>query len=176
MTIKQPQISRLTNLKGNVEAEAKKAFFLTLYLASWFCALVFLAATTMFKDPIPFELFGFAFIKAAICAKFMLIGQAIYPMVIDKANGILKMLLKKSLTYLAIVIALSFIEAGVEGWFHGKDFFASLSNFGHGHSLHIAALSIVYWLIIWPYLIFISLKMALGPAQTSQIFFGTPIK
>lgn len=176
MSTSPPKPSKISLFKASAEAEAKKAFYLTLYLASWFCALAFLALTTMHKDPIPLEVFGFAFIKAGICAKFMLIGQAIYPIVINKSKGIFNVLFKKSITYLVIVIALSFVEAGVEGLFHGESFISSLNNFGHGYPLHILALSIVYWLIIWPYLIFIGLKKALGASETSEILFGRPSK
>ena len=100
------------------------------------------------------------------------LGQAAYPLHIDKDHGIIPSLFRESLVYLVIVFLLNYLEAGVEGVFHGKEFIASLSSFGQGDPLHILALSIVYWLIVWPYLLFAGLKLALGDTATLQILFG----
>ena len=169
-------MSKPEGFKSKVKDEAIKAFFLTLYFATWFCALAFLAATSLRERPIPLEIFGLAFIKGAICAKFMLIGQAAFPITIDKIHGIIKSLLRGSLIYLVIVLLLSYIEAGVEGLFHGKEFIPSLGAFGGGDPLHILSLSIVYWLIVWPYLVFMGMQKALGDKATLEILFGTTKK
>lgn len=158
--------------KEKVESEAKQAFALTLYFGAWFCALAFLGATILEERPIPLSIFGFAMIKAALCAKFMLIAQAIFPINISKSNGIIKSLFIESLFYIIVVLALNYVEAGVEGLFHGKNFFDSLSAFGERNPLKVLAMSIVYWLIVWPYLVFIGMKMALGSNATVSILFG----
>jgi hypothetical protein len=158
--------------KQKVISEAKQAFALTLYFGSWFCALSFLAATALDERPIPLTMFGFALIKAGICAKFMLIGQAIYPINVNWANGIIKPLFLESLLYLLVVLLLNYIEVGLEGVFHGKNFFDSLGAFGHHNPDHVLAMAIVYWLIVWPYLVFIGLKDALGNKVTLEILFG----
>ena len=174
MNTNQPTSSKSSGFKEKVKTEAIKAFLLSVYFGAWFCALAFLAATSLRERPIPLDIFGFALIKAALCAKFMLIGQAAYPLHIDKDHGIIPSLFRESLVYLVIVFLLNYLEAGVEGVFHGKEFIASLSAFGQGDPLHILSLSIVYWLIVWPYLLFSGLKLALGDAATLQILFGNP--
>jgi len=174
MNTTQPTPSKPEGFKEKVKNEAIKAFLLSLYFGVWFCALAFLASTTLRERPIPLDIFGFALIKAALCAKFMLVGQAAYPLHIDKDHGIIPSLFRESLIYLLIVFLLNYLEAGVEGVFHGKEFIASLGAFGQGDPLHILALSIVYWLIVWPYLLFAGLKLALGDAATLQILFGNP--
>ncbi len=160
------------SLKIKLEGEMRKAIALSIYFGTWFCAITFMAATALEERPIPLSLFGFALIKAALSAKFMLIAQAIYPIKIDKQSGIVKSLLLESLIYLAIVIALNYLEAGVHGLFNGKEFIASMAAFGSGDPLRVLAMSIVYWLIVWPYLIFVGFNMVVGNTETLTVLFG----
>ena len=161
------------SLKEKLKEEAKKAFALTLYFGAWFCAITFVAATALEERPIPLSIFGFALIKAGISAKFMLIAQAAYPIKINKEHGIVNSLLFESFVYLVFVLALNFLEAGVDGMFHGKEFITSMKAFGNGEPLRIFAMSILYWLIVWPYLIFMGVNQALGNTATLAILFGS---
>jgi hypothetical protein len=165
-----------STLKAKILTEAKKVFFLTVYFGTWFCALALLATTSLHERPIHLTIFGLALIKAALCAKFMVLGQVAYPIKIDRQYGIVRSLLRESLVYLLIVLALSWLEAGAEGLFHHKNFFDSLSAFGGGDPLHILSIAIVYWLIVWPFLFFTGMKMALGESVTLKILFGPPKK
>ena len=106
--------SSKSTFKEKLIEEAKKALALTLYLGTWFCALAFLAATLLDERPIPLSMFGFALIKAGITAKFLLIGQAVYPIKVDKAHGIVKSLFVESLIYIVIVLGLNYLEAGID--------------------------------------------------------------
>lgn len=160
-------------IKHKLVEEAQKAFSLTIYFGIWFCAITFLAVTSLDERPIPLDVFGFALIKAGLCAKFMLIAQAIYPIKIDKDHGIVKSLLLESLVYIAVVIALNYLEAGISGLIHGKEFFISMTAFGKSNPLRVVAMSIVYWLIVWPYLIFVGTNIALGTTKTLSILFGS---
>ena len=162
-----------SSFKQKLKEEAKKAFALTLYFGSWFCAIAFFAATALEERPIPISIFGFALIKAGISAKFMLIAQAAYPIKVNKEHGIVGSLLFESLVYIVVVIALNFIEAGVDGLMHEKTFFSSMMAFGNGEPIRILSMSILYWLIVWPYLIFMGVNQALGNTATLQILFGT---
>jgi hypothetical protein len=160
-------------LKIKLVEEIKKAFALTLYFGIWFCAIAFMAATALEERPIPLSIFGFAFIKAAISAKFMLIAQAAYPIKVSKDHGIVNSLIFESFVYIAVVIALNYLEAGVEGLIHGKAFITSMGSFGNSDPLRVLAMSIVYWLIVWPYLIFTGVNIILGNKETLAILFGS---
>lgn len=160
-------------LKEKLIDESKKALALTLYLGIWFCALSFLAATLLDERPIPLRIFGFALVKAGITAKFLLIGQAIYPIKVDKAHGIVKSLFVESLIYIVIVLALNFLEAGIEGAIHGKQFFESMTAVSQSNPLKLVALSIVYWLIIWPYLMLTGMQLIMGQEHILSLFFGS---
>jgi hypothetical protein len=160
------------NFRDALIEEAKKALVLSLYFGVWFCALAFLAATMLDERPIPLTIFGLAIIKAAITAKFMLIGQAIYPIQVSRHHGITKSLLLESIFYLMIVLALNFIEAGIDGVFHGKNFFDSMAAFENADPIRILAVSIVYWLIVFPYLVFNATLLIMGKDNLISLLFG----
>ena len=107
-------------IKQKLENEMKKAFALSIYFGIWFCAITFMAATALEERPIPLPMFGFALIKAALSAKFMLIAQAAFPIKVHKENGIVGSLFIESIVYIIIILILNYIEAGVYGLMHGK--------------------------------------------------------
>jgi hypothetical protein len=132
-----------------------------------------LAATALAERPIPLSIFVFAIVKAAISAKFMLIAQAAFPIKVNHEHGIVKSLFNESLIYILVVLALNFLEAGVHGLIDGKAFVASMTAFGNSDPLRIFAMSIVYWLIVWPYLIYAGVTLTLGDKATLEILFGS---
>lgn len=155
-----------------VKQEAKKAFALSVYFSTWFCALAFLAAALLDEMPIPLTIFGFAIVKGALSAKFLLISQAFFPIKVRKHDGLIRSLLLLSFTYVLIVLGLNYLEAGLDGLIHGKSFWLSLAGFDQGNPLRIFAICIVYWLIVWPYLTLEGLRIALGSNATLAILFG----
>jgi hypothetical protein len=164
--------SEAHSIKQKLLEEMKKAFALSIYFGIWFCAIAFMAATALEERPIPLSIFGFALVKAALSAKFMLIALAAYPIKINKEHGIIKSLLLESIVYLMVVLGLNYLEAGVYGLINGKEFIASMSAFGSGDPLRVFAMSIVYWLIVWPYLIFMGFKIVVGNNETIAVLFG----
>ncbi len=172
MNAASPNSAPTHTLKEKVKEEFIKAFQLTVYFSIWFCALTLLSVTTLHTQSLSFTLFGFAIIKAALCAKFMLIAQVLYPIKINQKSGIVNSLFLESLFYILVVIALNYLEAGVDGVIHGKDFITSLADFGQSDPLHVLAMSIVYWLIVWPYLLFTGFKLALGSTATHELLLG----
>lgn len=157
---------------SKLKEEVQTAFALTLYFGSWFCALAFLAATSLDERPIPLSIFGFAIIKAAVCAKFLMVGQMVFPIKVSKNHGIVSSLILESVVYLLIVLSLNYIEAGVHGLIHGKEFIPSMAEFGKSNPLRVVAMCIVYWLIVWPYLLYCGLKLSLGNVATIELLFG----
>ena len=163
----------IEGLRHRIKDEFIQASLLTLYFAAWFCAIAFFTFAVLREEAIPIAPFGLAIIKAGLCAKFMMIGKAIFPLRVDANRGLFKSIFWHSIAYLGIVLALSFAEAGIEGLFHGKSFLESLSSFGHGDPIYIAAVSLMYWLILWPYLIVLGFNQTLGNTAIRTILFGS---
>lgn len=148
-----------------IAGEAKKAFYLTLYFGFWFSALTLLTHEILQQDGLPYGHIGMAWIKAAICAKFILIGQAIYPMGLSKGHDLWRIVLPRSFVYLAVVFVLSVVEVVCEGLYHGNSFVTALQHFANGSPLYAFALAWVYWLILVPYLLMGSLEIGRGSGQ-----------
>ncbi len=153
-------------------AELKKIFILFVYFAIWFSALSFLSYSILRHDGIPYAPISLALIKALLCAKFMLLGQALYPIESRADKPLVWQILPRSMVYLGVVVVLSALESGFEGWIHHRGFINSLANFGNGDPIHILALCLIYWLIVLPYLTFMSLKSVIGNSEMKKIFWG----
>lgn len=149
-----------------------KTFILTAYLASWFCALVFLSNSILEIDGVPYIGFGLAIIKAAVSAKFMMMGIEFFPMKMNSGTPLLYGILKRSIVYVLIVVSLSYLFNGIEGYFHQKGFVESLHNFAGGSLKHLLALSIMYWLIVMPYLAFVGFREVIGDDKMRVYLLG----
>jgi hypothetical protein len=160
-------------LRHRIKDEFIQASLLALYFAAWFCAIAFFTFALLREEAIQITPFGLAIIKAGLCAKFMMIGKALFPLRVDANRGLVKSLFWHSIAYLGVVLALSSAEAGIDGLLHGKSFLESASTFGHGDPIYIAALSLMYWLIIWPYLIVLGLNQSMGNQAVNAILFGS---
>ncbi|MFM8340471.1 MAG: hypothetical protein ACKN9C_10880 [Fluviibacter sp.] len=138
-------------------SEIRSVLHLTVYFGVWFSALNLLMHEIEGRAGLPLEAWGFAWIKAAICAKFLLIGQLLVPMPKVTQARVWSVILPRSIVYLAIVVGLSFLEEGVRGAMHGEAFLHALGGFGGGNPLRIFALAWVYWLMLVPYLVIVGL-------------------
>jgi len=163
----------LASLKNTAINETRKFTVIFVYLSIWFSALVFLSNAILRANELPVLTLSFALVKAALCAKFMLLGQSLFPMALGNGKPIFWILMRHSVVYLIIALALSFFESGLEGLFHHKPFFESLLNFEQGDPYRLAATSFIYWLIILPYLVFVGMREELGYSEVSRILFGT---
>jgi hypothetical protein len=65
------------------------------------------------------------------------------------------------------------LEEGIRGLINGKEFISSMAAVGSGDPLRVLAISIVYWLIVWPYLIFVGFKIVIGNTETLTVLFGS---
>lgn len=167
----QSSISRNALVK-KIKHEAVHGLSLAAYFASWFCALSFLKVTVVHEGAFSFALFGLAYIKAALCTKFLLIGEAVFPLNMKSSRGIIFPLLRHSFLYLLVVLSLNLVEIGVDGWIHGKGFAASFLAVGNGDPLRVLAIAIVYWLILCPYLALRGIQETIGSQEIRFIFFG----
>ena len=152
--------------------EVQRLSVLFVYFSIWFCALAFLSYSVLRYEGIPYAHIGFALVKAFLCAKFMLMGQVLYPIQSNRDKPLIGHILLRSIVYVGVVILLSAIESGLEGWIHHRGFISSLANFGNGDPIHILALSLIYWLIVLPYLTFMCLQSIIGSPEMKKIFWG----
>lgn len=156
----------------NFETTIKRGLILQIYLAVWFCALVFLSDAILQEEGVPYITYGFAILKASALSRFMLIGQKLFPLPFASGSSVLWLVFRRSLIDTGFVLLLSYVFFGIEGVIHHRDFFETLQNFCKGSWQHVIALTLCYWLIILPYLIYCGLKRAMGTERLFAYLLG----
>ncbi len=102
--------------------------------------------------------FGTAAIKAAVLAKFLLLGEAARLGERMRPTSLLLAVLHRSLALLAVLVVLSLIEEAVVGLIHGDSAEHALEAFGAGRWQEIAASCLLLWLVLMPYVAFQRLR------------------
>jgi hypothetical protein len=146
-------VTKNESLRKRLLSEAKSAFKLTLYFGVWFSAITLLTHEILKLPGLPLQTWGLVWVKAGLCAKFMLVGQALFPMSQLLIGKVWRDVLPRSIFYLGVVLSLTVLETGLDGLLHGHEFFPSVFGFANGQPLYIFALAWVYWLILAPYLV-----------------------
>ena len=115
---------------------------------------------------------GAAAIKAAILAKFLLLGQAMG--VGEKAlmSQLGPTIFGKSIQLWLLVIVLSVAEDLLVGRYHGKSFGASLADYESQSILHMLAKSLVALLILLPLIATREFSRTLGPGVLRAMLAG----
>jgi hypothetical protein len=141
------------------------------YLYICFTAILFLKASILKTEGIAFAPFGFAAIKALICAKFASIGHALHVGERFKNLPLVWPTLYRSLVFLLLILILNALEEVVVGIMHGRSAADSLGAMGGGSLEQLFATSIVGLLILIPFFAFGVLGEAVGARNLVRVFF-----
>ena len=142
------------------------------YLFVCFAVLMFYESTLPGGAEAGVFSLGAAAIKAAIVAKFLLLGQALG--VGDKAR-VTRMgpaIFAKSVQLWLLVIVLSMAEELLVGRFHGMSFRATLADYESRSIAHMLAKSLVVLLILLPLIATREFSRTLGPGALRGILTG----
>jgi hypothetical protein len=141
------------------------------YLYVCFTALLFLKASILKAEDIPFAPFGFAAVKALICAKFASLGLALHVGERFKNLPLVWPTLYRSLAFLFLLLILNVIEEVVAGLMHDKRIADSLAEMGGGTPSQVIATIFVLFLILIPFFAFRVLGEAVGQRNLVRVFF-----
>ena len=156
------------SLRARLGLEMRSVFHLTLYFGVWFCALNLLLHEAQGRVGLPLEAWGFAWVKAALCAKFLLVGQLLLPMPDVNKARVWSTILPRSFGYLFVVIVLSVLEEGVRGALHGHSFVQTATEYIDANPLRFLAQAWLYWMILVPYLVITGLLAELAPQAAAS--------
>lgn len=124
---------------------------LTVYFGVWFCALNLVLHEAHGRTGLPLEAWGLAWVKAFLAAKFLLVGQMLFPIRGLTRDRIWRVVLPPSMVYTLFVVGLSLIERGLLGVFDGQPFLSALT--ANATPGLVFSLAWICWLIILPYLV-----------------------
>jgi hypothetical protein len=148
--------------------ELKEFLIIAAYLYICFTALAYLKAAILQAHGIAFAPFGFAAVKALICAKFISVGHAFHLGERYKNEALIWPTLHKSFAFLALVCVLTALV--MVGVMHHRSFAASIADIGGGPLHQIIATSIIVLLILIPFFGFCSLGEVVGERNLVRIF------
>jgi hypothetical protein len=139
--------------------ELKEFLIIAAYLYVCFTALAYLKAAILQTHGIAFAPFGFAAVKALICAKFMSVGPLIWPT------------LYRSLVFVALLLVLNALEEVITGIMQHRTLLDSISSVGGGTLDQLIATSFVVPLILIPFFAFQTLDEGVGEDNLVRVFF-----
>jgi hypothetical protein len=144
---------------------------LTAYLYITLGAVILMKASVLHDYGISSATWGIAIVKAAVLAKFMLIGHAMKIGERHSTRPLIWPTLHKALAFLVLLIVLTIIEEVVVGLFHHQTVAASLDElFGAKLDETLAGIVILF-LVLIPYFAIRVLSDALGESRLARMFF-----
>lgn len=159
------------SLSKRVTDELIEFAVIAAYLFICFTAILYLKATILKAQGIPFTPFGLAAVKALICAKFASVGHALHVGERFKNLPLIWPTLYRSLAFLVLLLILNALEEVVVGLMHGRAATDSLAEMGGGSLDQLFANSIVGLLILVPFFAFRVLGEAVGERNLVRVFF-----
>jgi hypothetical protein len=164
-------IEAKTSLRKRAVDELKEFLIIAAYFYVCFTALAYLKAAILEAHGVAFAPFGFAAIKALICAKFMSVGHALNLGERYKKQALIWPTIYKSLVFLALLFVLNVLEEVIVGYIHHRGAEDSIAEIGGGTLHQLIATAIVMLLILIPFFAFRSLGEVVGENNLFRLFF-----
>jgi hypothetical protein len=151
--------------------ELKEFTILAVYLYITLGAVILLKAATLHTQGIGFAPWGIAAIKAAVLAKFMLIGRAMKLGERNITSPLIWPTLYRAFAFLALLVVLTIIEEAVVGMLHRQSIATSLGELVGRRLAETLAGILIILLVLIPYFAFRVLDEALGEGRLTRMFF-----
>lgn len=158
-------------LRERAVGELREFSVIAVYLWVCFTSLAYLKFAILQAHGIAFAPFGFAAVKALICAKFVSLGHALHMGERFSKRALIWPVLHKSLVFLLLLLVLNVAEEAVVGWIHGRALADSLSEIGGGTRDQMIATTIIMLLILIPFFMFRVLSEVIGERTMVRLFF-----
>jgi cytochrome bd-type quinol oxidase subunit 2 len=170
-TLAESQIKSKAPLRQKAGEELREFIVLTAYLYICFAAVIYFKAAVLQAHNVAYAHVGLAIVKAAICAKFMLVGRVFHIGERFKNLPLIVPTLHRSFAFLLLLTVLTFIEEIVVGAIHGRTVLDSISEIAGGTFQQMVATALIIFLILLPYFAFRSLGEIVGDKTLVQLFF-----
>lgn len=152
-----------------IKNEVIKVWILSGYFAIFFVAISYFRFAILKQAQVPYTEFWLGILKAAICAKFLLVTQAIYPLRNNDERKLLFHVFIKSLVYVLLVTLLVAIEESLVAKYHGKSILNAVTGLSP-ETVHVfLSLELLYWLMVIPYVLYTALEQHLGHGYIGRL-------
>jgi hypothetical protein len=151
--------------------ELKEFAILAVYLYITLGSVVLMKTAVLHTEGIEFAPWGIAMVKAAVLAKFMLLGKAIKLGERTTTSPLIWPTLHKAFAFLVLLIIMTIIEEAVVGMFHHRSVAASLGELVGPRLDETMAGFLIILLVLIPFFAFRVLDEALGEGKLVRMFF-----
>jgi hypothetical protein len=158
-------------VKERMAAELREFAVVAVYLWICFTALAYLKFAILEAHGVAFAPFGFAAVKALICAKFVSLGHALHVGERFKTRPLVWPVLHKSISFLILLLVLNALEEIIVGFMHGRSLADSLNELGGGTRDQMIATAVIMLLILIPFFIVRTLGEVVGERTLARLFF-----
>jgi hypothetical protein len=156
-------------LQQRATHEIKEFLILTVYLYITLGAVIMMKTAVLHTEGVEFAPWGVAIVKAAVLAKFMLLGHALK--IGERYTGALIWpTLHKAFGFLLLLVILTIIEEIAVGLFHHRSIAASLGDLVGARLEETLAGYLVMLLVLIPYFAFRVLGEVLGEGRLVRMF------
>jgi hypothetical protein len=158
-------------LRQRAVHELREFAILAVYLYIALGAVIMMKTAVLHSEGIEFAFWGVAAVKAAVLAKFMLIGNALKIGERNTTSPLIWPTLHKAFGFLLLLIIMTTIEQIVVGLFHGQSIASSLGELVGLRLEETIAGFLIMLLILIPFFAFRALSDALGEGRLVRMFF-----
>jgi hypothetical protein len=158
-------------LHQRVMHELTEFVILTAYLYITLGAVILMKAAVLRDQGISFAPWGIAAVKAAVLAKFILIGRAMKVGERNSTGPLIWPTLHKVFAYLVLLVVLTVIEEVVVGLLHHQSAADSLGELVGAKLDESLAGIVILLLVLAPYFAIRVLSEALGEGLLARMFF-----
>jgi len=174
-TQQEPIMAAETHAKATLHQraihEVKEFLIIAVYLYVTLGAVILMKTAVLHTQGMDFSPWGIAVVKAAVLAKFMLIGNAMKLGERNTAKPLIWPTLHKAFAFLLLLIIMTIIEEAVVGLFHHRSIAASLGELVGPRLEETIAGFVIMLLVLIPYFAFRVLSEALGEGRLARMFF-----
>jgi len=151
--------------------ELKEFAIIAIYLYITLGTIILMKTAVLHSQGIESAFWGVAAVKAAVLAKFMLIGNALKIGDRHTTSPLIWPTLHKALGFLVLLIILTIIEEVVVGLFHHRSVAVSLGDMIGVQLRETIAGFLIMLLVLIPFFAFRVLDEALGEGRLTRMFF-----
>ena len=151
--------------------ELKEFVILTVYLYITLGAVILMKTAVLHTEGIAVSPWGIAIVKAAVLAKFILLGKAMKIGGRNTTGPLIWPTLRRAVAFLVLLIVMTVIEEAVVGLIHHKSIAVSLGELVGSRLEETLAGFLIMLLVLIPFFAFLVLSEALGEGRLERMFF-----
>jgi len=158
-------------LRDRAMHELTQFAIIAVYLYITLGAVILMKASVLHDNGINFVPWGIAVVKAAVLAKFILIGHAMKVGERHSDRPLIWPILHRAFAFLVLLVVLTIIEEVIVGLFHQQTVAASLEELAGAKLAESLAGIVILLLVLVPYFAIRVINEALGEGRLFRMFF-----